>query len=548
MDLPAPTAAATSTPAWPPDLATPAPSGWATPAPEGAGAGPPLHAAVFLLLALVYLYAFPYFDALRSANELPRVLTTQEIVERRTFRLDARAAELGSRFDIAPTPGGHLYQNKAPGPSLLAVPAYLVLKALGFTSVRVSTWAFRISVVALPSAIFLLFFYRLGRRFSTDEQACRTGLAAYAIGSPAMPYSLVFMSHQPAAVCAGSAFVAAVTLVRAPAARRRWVLALLVGLFAGLSVMMDYQSFIAAALVGLYLLAFSPRRFRDSALAVAGVLPPAVGLAAYHTVCFGGPLKTGYALSNPVHAQGLLGLVGPSLQSYYHTLIDPSNGLVVLMPWVVLALVGFVALMASRRWRRQCGPEALLCVLVLAGYLLFMGSLVPSFSRAGWCVGPRYMTVALPFVAWLAIPGFALAGRWWPTRTLAQALVVASAIVFVSAATTYPHWPEGLRNPLYELVFRLLWNGYAVHSLGTLVGLTGLLSLVPYYTLVGALAFWLLSGHRRPWWQVTAAAFVLGAAIIAGHRHFPMTGPYADRAYRFVTATWEPLPAAPARR
>ena len=500
---------------------------------------------VFLLIAAAYLYAFPYFDALRSANELPRVLTTQEIVERGTFRLDARMNELGSRFDIAPTKDGHFYQNKAPGPSILAVPTYLVLKLFGFTSVRVSTWAFRVTVVTIPALIFLWFFLRLSTRFSPDVTAGRTALAAYAFGSPALPYGVLFMSHQPAAVCAGGAFVAAVTLVRGYQPRRRPLVAAAVGLLGGLSVMMDYQSFIAAGLVGLYLVLCSPRRLHDAALAIAGTVPPGLALAAYHTACFGGPMKTGYALSNPVHEQGFLGLVGPNLESFWYTLLDPSNGLLMLLPWSVLALVGAVAVLANRERRRAVGAEVGLCLVVLAAYLLFMGSLIPSFSRAGWCVGPRYMTVALPFLAWLAVPGFAAAGRWLATRVLSQAMVVSACVVFVTAATTYPHWPEQIRNPLYELVFPLLWQGYAVHSLGTLVGFRGIYSLLPLYALAAGLVLWLMASGTRTRYRYTAvAAFALGGVLIMGHRMFPTSGPYAERAYQFITSTWEPPPRA----
>ena len=158
------------------------------------------------------------------------------------------------------------------------------------------------------------------------------------------------------------------------------------------------------------------------------------------------------------------------------------------------------------------------------------------------------MTVALPFVAWLAVPGFALAERFVVTRTLTRALVVAAAIVFLGAATTYPHWPEEIRNPLYELVFRLLGDGYAVHSLGTLVGLRGLWSLLPLYLFAGAMAFWLLSRGSRFGTVVTALAFVIGSGIIVGHRAFPLTGPYAERAYHYVTSTWEPVVPPPAAR
>ena len=148
-------------------------------------------------------------------------------------------------------------------------------------------------------------------------------------------------------------------------------------------------------------------------------------------------------------------------------------------------------------------------------------------------------------MAWLAVPGFAAAGRWLATRLLAQAPVVSSCVVFVTAATTYPHWPEQLANPLYELVFRLLRNGYAVHSLGTLVGLRGIYALLPLYVLAAGLVFWLMaSGTRLRHGNTTVAAFALGAVLIMGHRLFPLTGPYADRAYDFVTSTWEPPPRA----
>jgi hypothetical protein len=498
------------------------------------------------MFAAVYLYAFPYFGQLRSANELPRVLMTQEIVERGTFRLDARMGELGSWFDIAPTPDRHYYSNKAPGASLLAVPAYVALKAAGKTSTYYSTWAFRLTVVIVPALVFLFFFYRLARRFSSNESAVRLGLVAFAFASPAMPYALVFMSHMPAAVTAGGAFYAAVALVRGEA-RRPALAALVAGALGATSVMMDYQSFIAALWVGLYVLVRSRRRVRDTALVLAGTVPPGALLAFYHQVSFGSPFKTGYDLSNVVHEQGFLGLVGPSHQAFWHTLLDPSNGLLVLAPWMALSVVGFIVIVSRREARGRAGAEAIVCLLVLASYLLFMGSLVPSFSRAGWCVGPRYMTVALPFAAWLAVAGFDLTDRFLPLRVAAKGAVLASAVIFVAAATTYPHWPERFANPLYELTFRLLADGYAVHSIGTALGMSGLASLLPLYTFAAAIALWLLSGHRR---RVIGAALACAVAvgIVSLHRRFPGSGAYADHAYGYITSTWEPRARSTPRR
>lgn len=498
----------------------------------------PLGRRAFLLFAVIYLYAFPYFDQLRSANEMPRILMTQEMVERGTFSLDRRVGEMGSTLDLSRGPDGHLYPNKAPGPSLLAVPAYLVCKALGFTSLRACAWAFRVTAVTLPALLFLPFFYRLTRRFAPEEPARRTALAAYALGSPALPYGLLFFSHQLAAACAGAAFVAAVALVRREG-RHEPDAAAATGLFAASAVMMDYQAAMASAAVGLYVLIRGQRRARNLLLMAAGALPPVAAMATYHKICFGSVLKTGYAFSfDTVTRQGFMGMVGPSRESAFSTFFMPANGIVVLAPWIVLALVGAVAIARDPEARARVGAEALVVGAVFATYLLFVSSLVPYMARGGWCVGPRYLTVSLPFAGWLAAAGFAAADRRKVTSVLAQALAVAGCIVYLVVITTYPHWPDQLRNPLYELAFPLLQHGYAVHSVGTALGLRGIWAVLPLYLFALGLVLWLLAKGRS--WKSAVLACVLGAGIVAGHRAFPLTGAYSQRAWGFVTATWEP--------
>src|SRR5262245_2392688 len=136
------------------------------------------------------MYAFPYFDSLRSANEMPRILLTQEMVDHHVFYIDGRIGEMGSQQDLSTAPSGHIYPNKAPGPSLLAAPFYWLCKKFGYTSLRACTWAFRVGACTLPALLFLPLFYRLTGRFSSDEHARRSALAAYAMGSPALVYAL----------------------------------------------------------------------------------------------------------------------------------------------------------------------------------------------------------------------------------------------------------------------------------------------------------------------------------------------------------------------
>jgi hypothetical protein len=500
----------------------------------------PLTWRFFLLFAVVYLYAFPFFDKLRSANEMPRILMTQELVDRGVFYLDRRLSEFGSIGDLSRGPDGKLYPNKAPGASFLAVPAYLACKALGFTSLKAVTWAFRVSAVTLPALLFLPVFYRVSRRFTDAEPARRTALAAYALGSAALVYAILFFSHQVAAAFAGTAFACGVAVVRRRA-RHPEDAAAGVGLFAGLAVMMDYQAALASLVIGLYVLVCGRHRVRNTILMAAGALPPAAVLGMYHLICFGSPLKTGYSYSfDLVTREGVMGAIGPNREAIWSTLFLPANGIFVLMPWILLALIGAISIARNWELRRRAGAEALVAFTIFAAYVLYLCSLAPYMARGGWCVGPRYLVVALPFVGWLAAAGFAAADRHWLTSALAKALVVSSCVIYLAAIVTYPHWPDQLANPLYELVFPLLHQGYAVHSAGTAAGLRGIWSVVPLFALALVMLVWLLARGPRRSLPVTILALVLGGAIVAGHRTFPLSGDYAKKAWGFVMHTWEP--------
>ena len=174
---------------------------------------------VLIAIGAVYLYAFPFFAALRHANELPRILTTEQLAERGTFHLDERMTDLGSIADISTTPDGHRYQNKAPGPSILGLALYYPL-SVGYQStghrppLMLVTWVLRVLLATLPSIVFLAFFRRVAARFAQADQARNGALVAYALGSMALPLGLLFMSHAIAASLVGVAFAVSVAAVR----------------------------------------------------------------------------------------------------------------------------------------------------------------------------------------------------------------------------------------------------------------------------------------------------------------------------------------------
>lgn len=493
---------------------------------------------------LVYLYSFPYFDELKSANELPRIFVTTELVDRGTFAIDGRLGELGSRFDVATTPDGRHFSNKAPGLSLLAVPGYLALKAWhgvtgGSSTLAEQTWVFRVTAVTVPALLFLIVFGRVARRFAPDDEPRSAALVAYALGSLALPYGILFFSHQVAAACVGAAFWVAIELCRGqPARRDAWAVAL--GALAGLAVLTDYQAALGAVAVGVYLVVRSPRRVRDAALAAAGSVPFAVILCGYHWACFGSPLRTGYSYAvDTAHDHGVIGIVGPSREAMWNATLAPDNGLFVLMPWVVLAIAGGVVIARSRELRARVGAEAITAGAIVVAYVLFVGSLMPEMGRAGWSVGPRYIAVCIPFAAWLAAAALQRADGCWVWRAVALAPVVTGVAIYTAAAATYPHWPTSFANPLHELSLRLIAEGMAPHSLATALGLRGALAYAPLFLAVAALAGWLIARRDRRRWLSLGIAAVVAFAWVAAYRGLART-PDPSRPWSFIQRTWEP--------
>jgi hypothetical protein len=500
---------------------------------------------VLLGFAAIYLYAFPYFGGLRSANELPRILTTIQLADRGSFCIDERMNDLGSVADISTTPSGHHYQNKAPGLSILGLAVYFpvsaIFRAVGRPpSLIVTTWLLRVFVVTAASLAFLPLLGVLLARFARSENARNGALVAYALGSMAFPYGLLFMSHVPAAAAVGTAFALAIPIARREA-RCPEKAAAAVGALLGLSMLLEYQAVLGAMILGGYAVLGSEKRVRVALVIASAAAPFLLALATYHASAFGSPFRTGYAYAvDPANHVGLMGIVGFSSASLSQLFLDPDNGILLLSPWVLVSIVGAVAIALDAEARARVGAEALVAVLIIIVYLVFVASLAVEFGRAGWSVGPRYIAVAMPFLAMLAAAGLEFCARHDALRVPAYALVMIGVGVHVLAATTYPHWPVAFANPLFEVAIRSIREGHAPHSLGTLVGLRGLASLAPLYLAVVVLALALLATTRRLVLEMALAALLATFAVSRYERLAVSSRSVAEPEWAFIESTFEP--------
>jgi hypothetical protein len=500
----------------------------------------PLSGRTFLLFAFAYLYSFPYLDRLRHADEMPRALVAQEIAERRSFRLDGRQAELPAGASTVRSASGQLHAGAAPAPAFLAAPLHAAAKLMKVASPRVSTWAFRALVVTLPALLFLPLFYRLTARFTPEEPARRAALVAYAFGSAALPLSSLFLSDQLAAVCLGGAFLAAVTLVRGESGRPN-LTALLVGMLCAAALLIDYRALFVSPVIALYVLACASSRVKIFFLFVLGAAPFLIGLGAWQKLVLGSPFRLPLPDAGGNFDPTAAAAIGaPSGQVLFDLFLSPASGLFVLMPWALLALVGAGMIFGNRAARRLVGQEAVVCLLAVLAYAAALACL-PA-AAAGERARPG-LGLCLPFIAWLAASGFAAAYRRFASRSLAQALILVSVVVYVAAASTFPYWPAGLDNPLYELTFRLVDGGYSPHSAGTALGLKGVWALAPLYLYAAGVTFWLLAFGVRRAFATLPLACLAGAGLLLLYQIVQPPALASDAIFDRITEVWEPPPA-----
>jgi hypothetical protein len=478
-------------------------------------------------IVAAYFYVVPYFPHV-GANELPRVDLVKSIVEDHTLTIEKNLRRYGPTPDRAEW-GGHSYSNKAPGSSFVVVPFYAAVHAVaGEQSFAFVTWLSRVVSGVVPSLLFLWLLWGFLERFAPEPEIRRLVLVAYAFGSMALTYSLLFYSHQLSAVCVGSAWIFATDV--ADRKRGLWALAA-AGALAGAAPLVDYEAAFAVPPIAVYVLAKMwrtwPRRelVRAVAIATAAAAVPIAILLLYHYTCFGSPFRTSYAASTDYaadHAHGLLGMTYPHAEAFWGAFFAPDNGLVPLDPWLLLAIPGGVYL-----WRRGLRAEASLAAAVALVFVYFISSI--AFWRAGWEVGPRYLTAMLPFLLPLVATTLA-AWREKPLRAgLAGAAIGVGVVVYAVSAATLPSWPAIYRDPLYEVSFRVLVNGLAAPTLGSGLGLSRIVAIAPWLVLVVYTTAWAIL--RAYGARALAIAVVVALAIVGAFALVPHGGADQDRGF-----------------
>ena len=460
--------------------------------------------AIFVLCLTAYGY-FVWRGPIHNADS--RLALTYSLVETGNLSIDRYSASTADRAYR----NGHFYTDKAPGVSFMLAPIYAVLRLLPLPDAGepeigerfVTRYLLTFFGIGVPAALFASWLFSWLRPFAASIGPRSAVVIGYSLGSPVWLYSTNAFGHVPAGMCLFGAF-AVLAGVQAHLHRSRHLGA---GALLGLAVACEYTVSIPATIVGCFFLlrdgAYGKlRRLGDLA---AGALPALALLAAYHTVAFGAPWWTGYANLDPqspfAHAQqrGILGVGVPDLGIAISLLAGEHRGLIVVAPWLLLAIPGAVFM-----WRR--GParwHAASACAVFLSLLLVNGGYTVWDGGAAW--GPRHLTPALAFLALLVAP----AAQRWPR--LACAMVSISVALSTVGAASGALPPVEARGTVQDYVLPAMFRGQVTNNWGMLLGLSAWRSLVPFAVIaMCCLAF--ACGLRRSYGWLAAGGLALVAA------------------------------------
>jgi len=462
---------------------------------------------VVLLLQVVVVNFWPAFP---SPNERARAYQAMAVARRGSLAIDDEVRRFGGMEDLA-TAAGRLYPNKAPGATVLVVPAALVARAVaGGAEERELALTLVLGRLLAAGLPFLLTLLLLARR-AQDHGAGGATLAviAFALATPALTASLLLFSHALAAFLLLAAFV---LLYRpeptAPAC------AAAAGLTLGWAVTTEYPVVVPAAV--LVALALPRLRLAGAAALAAGGALPALALAAYNQACFGSPLalssgRETYAGYASLAEHGLFGVGAPAADALAGLMVSPARGLMVWAPLAVLAAGGLRGGRSGGTMRTAALVGAPLALLVLlSGYPNWHG---------GWFPGPRYLLAVLPLL-------FVLVGRaeGWALRTPVRRTLAAAAALWGLAHTwlaiaAFPFPPEDFALPSLTFSMPLLGAGALVPSWLPRPALVAVLALAA----VAAVTLVLRAACRGPREALAACALAAAVLVLAASLPAPPT-------------------------
>lgn len=402
-----------------------------------------------------------------NTNNAVRLFAAISIVERGEATIDAFDAETGDKARF----GDHVYLDKAPGMTLMALPAVALLDHLSPPGAsRVQGYPVagsladfmrartRLAVATGPAiltALAALALFDLALGLTGSAGAALAAALGYALGTPAWGWSTTVLGHAPVAALYVIALRAGWRATGGRGTRR--LDALILGASLGWAVTVEYQAVVAGSAIASWA-AWRAWRRADRAtvltLAAAGGILALIPLAGYNLFAFGTVFRLGYqgVVGFDGMKQGLFGIGLPDPWVLWNITFSRQRGLFWFAPALLLGLAGLVPLLRNRATRDLGVVVAAIVVITLllnAGYYYWDG---------GYATGPRH-SIPLVGVLALGIAPMWLAIRRGAARFLPAEIIVVSMAINACVAATNIYAAPTLRSQLREAVIAPFLSG-----------------------------------------------------------------------------------------
>jgi hypothetical protein len=456
----------------------------------------------FGLFVLVWFSIIWFGSSEYNPNNSTRLFAAVSLVEQG----DATIDEFGKLTIDKAEFGQHTYLDKAPGMTVMAMPAVWIADTLtGTTAAPLAKtmgdpglWDYmrlrqRIAVamtVAVLTALATVLLLDLATGITGSASAGFVTALAYALATPVWGWSTTLFGHAP---------VGALLLIATWAIWRgtsgdgigRWRYPLLAGAALGWALVVEFSVVIPGLPIVLWTIWRTravtwPVRARLFGLAAAAGLVALVPLLVYNQIAFGTPFKVGYegVVGFNGMKQGFFGLTYPKIEVLAQIVFGTERGLIWVAPVLMLAPFGLARLIRNPATR----DLGWLCTAIAIGVLLYNSAYV--YWDGGYATGPRHSVPAIGFLALGLAPlwqGWRASGRGWIAGLIASGMIINLAIAAAEIAA-----PQGFRFPLVNPIMPMFLRGEIRTIAGDYWGWPAGLGLIPWLVVAGPLLWWLI--------------------------------------------------------
>lgn len=419
-----------------------------------------------LLFALVWLSCVWFGSWALNPNNATRIYAGMALVERGDARIDQYQALTIDKAEF----GGHFYMDKAPGMTLLSLPAMAIADHVGrpleyvpptlYDAVFEHYMTVRLRLaVALGSAVITalaaLAMHDLGLRLTGSAGGALVASLGFALGTPVWGWSTTLFGHAPVA----GLFVIAVWALWRAGEGRAMRFAAIGGLSLGLAVLIEFEATLAGSVIAIWgaLRLWRADRRAVAVAAVAGLVTLLVPFMTYNMIAFGTPFRLGYqgVVGFAGMDEGLFGLTSPKPIVLLKILVGMRRGLLWVAPVLAPAGVGLWLLARKHRGLAvMLAMAALTVLLVNSAYVYWDG---------GHSTGPRHSVPAIGLIAIGLAPFWASLRFTWE-RAVTIALLLVSIVINLMIAAANITTPDTYRFPLADPILTA-WKAGALRTL-----------------------------------------------------------------------------------